>query len=147
MSLSIRILFIFIGISLVSTPGWSQENSKKGVAQPAMEESEDKEEPSRSAGLRKIAGGSSEEVDIDIHIDEEALESNIEMAVENAMEVVDVVLENLVIDIDPIEIDIPDFDINIDPVHIDMDDFDMDMDMDVDVDMDMDHDDFDWDDD
>ncbi|HEY8933764.1 MAG TPA: hypothetical protein VIM65_01025 [Cyclobacteriaceae bacterium] len=72
---------------------------------------------SKSIGLRKIAGGSHlHNMNLDINIDNEALETSIELAAERAMESVEVALDKLDVNIEPIEINFDDLDINIDPV-------------------------------
>jgi hypothetical protein len=152
MSQYIRIVFSCLVISLVAVPGFSQENKQeRDTTKPvkeAVEPDEDEEESDRSAGLKKIASGRSDR-DIDVQIDEEAIESDVEIAVESAMESVEAVLENLVIDVEDVEVNIPNIDINMEPIEVILDDMEMDMDMDVDVDvdMDMDHDDISWDED
>src|SRR5687768_828759 len=97
-------------VIFLTMPGFSQETKPKKEGQPVTDRSKDetKEEP-KSDDLRKIATGSGyRDLDFDINIDEEALEANIEMAVENAMESVEAVLESLEIHIEPIEIDMRD---------------------------------------
>lgn len=131
MKLYRRLLFFTLIIFLAPMFGLSQESTNQN------------EESSKSSPLRKIASGSGE-VDLNVHINEIMLEENIEMSIENAMKTVDVVLENLDLQIDPIaidladlnieiepvEINIPSIDIEIEPVEVDLDDLDIDVDID-----------------
>ncbi len=128
-------------VCLIAIPAFSQEPVKK-VDTTAKEE-----------GLRKIASGSGlKNLNIEVDIDEVALENSIQLAIKNAMESMRV-LETLEIHIEPIEInlkkldlnldviriEIPRLDINLEPIDIDLND----MDFDIDIDMDNDRD---WDD-
>lgn len=134
----IRFLLVVAMIGTASLSAFSQQTNKNG-------------ESSRE-GLKKIAGPSrNHEVDIDI--DEEAIERSIEEALES----VEATLRNLQIHIDPIHIDlkglmdmepiivdVPDLDMNIEPIDIDLDELDIDLDeldIDIDIDEDMDFDD------
>ena len=103
---------------------------------------------SRSSGLRKISGPTNP-IDVDIDIDEAALEQSIDLAVEQAMKSVDIVLDNLDIRIPPIDIDLSALDVDIDPIEVNIPDFDFRMDpidLEIDHDFDIDIDSDDWDD-
>jgi hypothetical protein len=121
-----RLLFVFLVLGFTSIPGFSQKTDP----------------PNDSDGLRKITNGSGRDLDIEGQIDEDLLEANIELAVEDALKSVEVVLNRLDIHIEPIQIDLADLDININPVVINVPDVDIDIDpveidlgeMDVDVD-------------
>ncbi len=157
MSIQYRTLFVFLILALAIVPGFSQEaNTKK--AETKTPPLVTKEEP-RSVGLRKITTRTSRDWDFDIHIDEEALEANIERAVEQAMKDVEIALEKLEkleihiepieinlqklnLDMKPIDIRLPNLNIDIAPILIDLDD----LDLDIDIDEDFDHD-IDWDND
>ncbi len=156
MTILYRTLFMFLIFALAVVPGFSQDaNTKKAETKtpPVVT----KEEP-RSDGLKKITTRTSRDWDFDIHIDEEALEANIELAVEKAMKDLEIALEklekleihiepieinlvNLNLDMKPIEIHIPNLNIEIEPIIIDLDDMDIDMDDDFDRDFDWDNDD------
>jgi hypothetical protein len=157
MSMQYRTLFGFIVLTLAIVPAFSQEaNTKK--AETKTQSVVTKEEP-RTDGLKRISTRTSRDWDFDIHIDEEALEANIERAVEQAMKDVEIALEKLEkleihiepieinlqklnLDMKPIEIHIPNLNIDIEPIIIDLDD----LDIDIDIDEDFDHD-VDWDND
>lgn len=148
-----RPLFVIL-IVLLASPGFSQDPKK---AETNSDSKVSKEEP-RADGLKRISGRPAREYDFDIHIDEKALEANIERAVERAMRDVEEALdklERLEINIEPIEIDLGDLNLDIDPIEIHIPELDIDidiepfdMDMDIDIDHDFDHDfDNDWDND
>src|SRR5688572_10414172 len=100
MSLYSRILVVFAVTCVVSIPAFSQEDKSTSPKEQV------KEQP-KSEGLRKIETRSRlQDLDIDIRIDHEALEDNIEAAVENAMKSVEQTLERLEIHIEPIEINL-----------------------------------------
>lgn len=157
MSPFIRIYLVSLIISLASISGFSQEPTpKKDTVQPVKEQTppdETKDASSRTEGLRKITTRSPHGWDIDINIDEEALDANIELAIENAMESVEVALENLEIHIEPIEINLEELDLDFDPIEIEIPNLDIDVDPveidlnDIDIDIDIDEDDFNWNDD
>lgn len=147
-----RPLFVILML-LLASPGFSQDPKKTEIKSDSRVS---KEEP-RADGLKKISGRPAREYDFDIHIDEKALEANIERAIEHAMrdveealdklerqeihiEPIEIELGDLNLDLDPIEIHIPDLDIDIDPIDIDLDDLDLDIDMDHDFDHDVDWD-------
>lgn len=155
MSIPYRTLLGFLILALTVVPGFSQDsNTKKAEAKtpPVVTN----EEP-RADGLRKITTRTSRDWDFDIHIDEAALEANIELAVEKAMKDVEIALEKLEkleihiepieinlqklnLDMKPIDIHIPHLNIDIEPIIIDLDDMDIDIDMDEDFDHDFDND-------
>lgn len=155
MSLPYRTLFMFLILALAVVPGFSQEaNTKK--AETKTPSVVTKEEP-RSEGLKKITTRTSRDWDFDIHIDEAALEANIELAVEKAMKDVEIALEKLEkleihiepieinlqklnLDMKPIDIHLPHLNIDIAPILIDLDDLDIDIDIDEDFDHDFDND-------
>jgi hypothetical protein len=154
MSIQYRTLLGFLILALAIVPGFSQEaNTKKAETKTPVIT---KEEP-RSDGLRKITTRTSRDWDFDIHIDEAALEANIERAVEQAMKDVEIALEKLEkleihiepieinlqklnLDMKPIDIHIPHLNIDIAPILIDLDDLDLDIDIDEDFDHDFDND-------
>ena len=155
MSIQYRTVFGFLILALAVVPGFSQGvNTKKAETKTPPVVS--KEEP-RADGLKKISTRASRDWDFDIHIDEEALKANIELAVEKAMKDLEIALEklerleihiepieinlvNLNLDMKPIEIHIPNLNIEIEPIIIDLDDMDIDSDMDHDFDRDVDWD-------
>ncbi len=148
-----RPLFVIL-IVLLASPVFAQDTKK---AETNSDSKVSKEEP-RADGLKRISGRPAREYDFDIHIDEKALEANIERAVERAMRDVEEALdklERLEINIEPIEIDLGDLNLDIDPIEIHIPELDIDidiepfdMDMDIDIDHDFDHDfDNDWDND
>jgi hypothetical protein len=145
MNFLIRIQLVCFFITLATVSAFAQK------ANAAVKESkgEQSNESTKSKGLRKIAEGSStRDLDVDVNIDQQALETNIELAIENAMRSVEVVLEQLQINIEPIEIDLSHLDIDIEPVVIDIPNIDIDIEPieadlhDMDMDIDVDHDDF-----
>src|SRR5690348_4494923 len=123
-------------VCLISVSGFSQANNTTSQ--------KDESESSKTAGLRKIASGSGLR-DIEVNIDEEALEASISAAVEEAMASVDEAMENIEIHIDPIEINLSDMDINIDPIVINIPNIDVNIEPieveieDMDIDIDDDH--------
>lgn len=151
MSTTYRPLFVIL-IVLLASPAFSQDPKK---AETKSDSKVSKEEP-RADGLKRISGRPAREYDFDIHIDEKALEANIERAVERAMRDVEEALdklERLDIHIEPIEIDLGDLNLGIDPIEIHIPELDIDiniepLDIDMDIDHDFDHDfDHDWDND
>jgi hypothetical protein len=139
-------LLVCLFVCLIAIPAVAQQPIKKNNPE------------AKEAGLKKIAGGSAHKnLNIDVNIDEEALEASIEVAIKNAMESLRV-LEQLEIHIEPISIDlsnlnllhnpividIPHIEENVEPIDIDLDEMDFDMDIDMDFDIDND---FDWDND
>lgn len=153
MSIPNRTLFVFLILSMIIVPGFSQEANTKN-AETKTPPVVTKEEP-RADGLRKITTRTSRDWDFDIHIDEEDLEANIELAVEQAMKEMEVTLEKLEkleihlepieinlqklnLDMKPIDIHLPH--LNIDPILIDLDNLDIDIDIDEDFDHDVDND-------
>lgn len=155
MSMQYRTLFGFMVLSLAMVPAFAQEvNTKKTETKTPVVT---KEEP-RADGLRKLTTRKSSDWDFDIHIDEEALEANIERAVEKAMRDVEVAIEKLEkleihiepieinlgklnLDMKPIDIRIPNLNIEVEPIIIDLEDLDIDIDIDDDIDVDVDEDD------
>lgn len=151
MNTTYRTLIAFLIFSVVIVPASSQDaNTKKTEAKTSVVA---KEEP-RADGLKRISTRPSRDWDFDIHIDEEALEANIELAIENAMRDVEITLEKLEkleIHIEPIEINlqeldlntkpiqirIPNLNIDIAPILIDLDDLDLDIDINEDFEHDM----------
>jgi hypothetical protein len=154
MSIQYRTLLGFLILALAIVPGFSQEaNTKKAETKTPVITKEEL----RSDGLRKITTRTSRDWDFDIHIDEAALEANIERAVEQAMKDVEIALEKLEkleihiepieinlqklnLDMKPIDIHIPHLNIDIAPILIDLDDLDLDIDIDEDFDHDFDND-------
>jgi hypothetical protein len=112
-------------VLLTAIPCFSQDTKTDKKTESTKEQKTD--------GLRKISS-SHHDWDFDVNIDEKALEANIEAAIERAMRSVDVALEKLEINIDPIEINlgylkdadpvgpikinIPNLNINIDPIEV-----------------------------
>lgn len=96
----------------------------------------------REEGLRKVSTNPYRYSNFDVHIDEEVIERNIEVALQNALRHVEVALDRLEINIEPIEIDLSSLNNSIDPIDIHIPDLDIDIDIDE---MDMDEDDFDID--
>jgi len=130
-----RFLAICLIVLIAQIPGLSQDNNPQSDTAKPFNENSNKEIRS---SVRKIASGSFE-MDLDIDIDEEALGADIEIAIDNAMRSVEIVLEGLPvhldlmktdfsgldIEFDPIDINLRDMDIEIEPVEFDMDDLDM----------------------
>src|SRR5258706_14775957 len=152
-----RILFACQIIFVISMPGFSQENPKKNIA-PRLEQqskTDETNDKSKTEGLRKIKTRSQmRDLDIDIHIDQKAIEASIESPIENAMRSVDVALERLEINIEPIEIDLSRMDmeahpieINIPDLNIEIEPIEVDLDLNIDIDNDIDQDHFERDDD
>jgi hypothetical protein len=126
-----RFLAICLIVLLAQIPGLSQDNNlQSGTAKPVNENSK----PEIRSSTRKIAPGSFE-MDLDIDIDENALETDIEIAIDNAMRSVEIVLEGLPVhldlktdfngldmEFDPIDINLGDLDIDIEPVEFDLED-------------------------
>ncbi|HEX5171880.1 MAG TPA: hypothetical protein VFW11_22025 [Cyclobacteriaceae bacterium] len=135
-----RILVLCSLSCLISIPCFSQESNS----------TTQKNDPSsRTAGLRKIASGS-HRMDLEINIDDKAIEESVESAVGEAMASVETALEQMEIHIEPIEINLGDMDMNLDPVvinipalDIDIEPVDIDLD-DIDIDIDVDEDHFHW---
>src|SRR5258707_3742124 len=127
-----RTLIVLLIISL-AIPAYSQDKSTQKV---------EKKEEVRPDGLRKIST-QHHDWDFDINIDEKALKANIEKAIESAMKSVDVALEKLEIniepivmnmkglnmDVNPIRIDIPNINIDIEPIEVDLGDLNINTDM------------------
>ncbi len=144
-----RILLVLIVLPL-SISGYSQESNPKKNATGQSKTDDTDKETSPAKGLRNIETRSQRHNwDVNVHIDQKAIEASIESAVENAMKSVEVAralgkleiqiepieidLGKLDIDIGPIEINIPALDINIEPIDIDLDDMKIDVDADRDV--------------
>ena len=131
MNIYYRTLFVFLILALAIVPSFSQDANttlKKIDKKTQREETKDE---SRSDGLMKIKSHSSHDRDFDIPIDEEALEANMERAVEKAMKSVELAMEQLDkldIRMESIKINIPTLNVEIDPIEIDLDDLDIDMD-------------------
>src|SRR5581483_564779 len=94
-----------------------------------------KEETS-NGGLKKIVSRAPRDWDFDIHIDEEALERNIKLAIENAMKEVEGTLEGIQVHIEPIEIDLRDLNVDIDPIKINIPNLNIDIEP---IEVDLDH--------
>lgn len=145
----IRTVFVFPLVSL-STVCFSQTNPEQ---EKKTTTTEVKLEESKTSGLRKLTNNRS--WDFKVNIDEEALEASIELAIEQAMNSLEVAmekLEKLEIHLEPIEINLSaleNLDIDIDPIVINIDDLDIDieideledLDIDLDIDIDIDTDD------
>jgi hypothetical protein len=137
MNASIR-LFVLLFTLMIAMSGFSQQ------ADPEKELDERNAKPSGSAPLKKIPTHK-QALDLDIDIDEQALEADIERAmqvelnvedIEIQVEEVDPILSDMNIVVDPVvEIDVPE--IEIEP---EMDYFEM-----KDIDIDIDEEDFQWD--
>ncbi len=142
-----RTLFVVLILALASTTAFSQDSTRQKA------DKKDQPEETKEGGLRKIGGR--QHRNFDINIDEKALKANIEGAIENAMRSVDMALDKLEINIEPIEIDlrslnkdiepilinIPNINIDIEPIEVDLRHLDIDMDHhDIDRDDDEDHD-------
>lgn len=137
-----RFLAVCLTVLLAQIPGLSQDNSPQPVTDKQLDENSN---PEIRSCLRKIVSGSFE-LDLDIDVDQETLESDIEMAIDNAMRSAEIVLEglpvhldlmktdfsNMNMEFDPIDINLRDVDIDIEPVEFDMDDFDINIDYDGD---------------
>src|SRR6187551_3556795 len=107
MKLPCRILYSCLFVAIITLPALSQENNSTPTKDRSSTES-------KTAGLRKIAGGSQlQNLDIDINIDNEALEASIEVAIANAMKSVENALETLEINIEPIEINLNDLNLDV----------------------------------
>jgi hypothetical protein len=106
-----RTLHALVIILLATITGFAQDTRK------TEKKNDEQQEPSRKDGLKRITPARHWDYDID----EDAMEANIERAVENAMKSVDVALGKMEInlkhlDIEPINIHIPE--INIEPVEV-----------------------------
>jgi hypothetical protein len=133
-------LFVLLFVSLATMPVIAQNSNPTQKT-----EKKTVKEESREDGLVKL--NTNRNLNFKINIDEKALETDIELAVQNAMRSVETALEALEIHIEPIEINlkdlnfnldridinIPRFDIDIEPIGIDVDDMDEDFDMDIDM--------------
>ncbi len=106
--------------------------------QKKVQAGEERQEPSRTDGLKKMTDNANRNRNIDIHIDEEALGNSIEVSIENAMQSVEIALEKMEINIDPIEIHLNDLDIDLEPIEINIPDLDIDIEP-IDIDIDFDH--------
>lgn len=132
MKISLKLTAACMVVLLTAATSWSQTTEQA--------ESEEQAKPSKTEGMKKIASGNYEPN----YVDHEMLEVNIEMAVNQAMEVVRTTLHNLEIHIpafniepvslDAIDIDLKDIDIDIDPVDIDLSEADIAPDVIVDYD-------------
>lgn len=136
-----RFLAICLIVLLAQIPGLSQDNNPQSdTAKPVNESSN----PEIRSSARIIASGSFDNIDIDIN--EEALETDIEIAIDNAMRSVEIVLEGLPVhldlmktdfsgldvEFDPIDINLRDMNIDIEPVEFDMEDLDINIKLDDD---------------
>ena len=136
-----RFLAICLIVLLAQIPGLSQDNNPRSdTVKPVNENSN----PETRSSVRKIASGSFDNIDIDIN--EEALETDIEIAIDNAMRSVEIVLEGLPVhldlmktdfsgldmEFDPIDLNLRDMNIDIEPVEFDMDDLDINIKLDDD---------------
>lgn len=143
-----RTLFVVLILAL-AIPGFGQDTN---TSKTEKKTSETKDE-TRPNGLRKITTRSPRDFDFDIHIDKEALEANIERAVEQAMKSVEGTLERLEINIDPIEINMKDLNLDVTPIQLNIPKLNIDIDPievempDLDIEAHMNHHDFDRDDD
>src|SRR5258708_25828403 len=128
-----RTLFVLLIFSS-AIPAYSQDKNNTQKVE--------KKEEIRPDGLRKIST-KHQDWDFDINIDEKALKANIEKAIESAMKSVDVALEKLEIniepivinmkglnmDVNPIRIDIPNINIDIEPIEVDLGDLNINTDV------------------
>lgn len=142
-----RTLFAVLILLLAMVPVFSQnsdtssqKSEKKPTRDPANGET-------RADGLRKITTRAIRDRDFDIKIDAEAIELNIEFAIESAMKSVEGALEALQINIDPIEIKLGDLNLDMDPIEINLPRLNIDIepieielgDLDIDMDINEDH--------
>jgi hypothetical protein len=144
---------LVVMILALAIPGFGQETNTTKTEKKTPETKDE----ARPDGLRKITTRPTRDLDFDIHIDKEALEANIERAVERALKSVEGTLERLEINIDPIKINmkdlnldvtpilvnLPKLNIDIDPIEVEMPDLDIEAHMnhhDSDFDRDDDHD-------
>ena len=131
-------LFVLLFVSLATMPVIAQNSNPTQKT-----EKKTVKEESREDGLVKL--NTNRNLNFKINIDEKALETYIELAVQNAMRSVETALEALEIHIEPIEINLKDLNLNLDridiniprfdiePIGIDLDDMDEDFDMDIDM--------------
>jgi len=106
-----------------------------------------------SDGLRKIVTRTTQNWNFDTPIHHPEFETNIEAAVEHALKSVEVALEKLSVQIDPLEINLKDLNVDIDPIvvnipnlKIDIEPVEVDLDQALDIDTDFHHRHFDADD-
>lgn len=133
-------IFITLVLSMLSVSAFSQESS------PKKSKSEDVSSEGAGEGFRKVEDRSQRNWDIDVNIDNKALESNIERIVENAMRSVEVRMERLDIHLEPIEINLGDLDLEMDPIVINIPEINIDVEP-FELDLDIDEDDSRWDND
>lgn len=136
MKLHNRFVAVCLTVLVAHIPGLTQQtNSQSEPVKPVHEHSKVE---TGDDGLRKVASGSFER-DLDLNIDQKLLEADIEMAIDNAMRSIEIVLDELPIRLEPLEMDfndlnikfegitvsLPEMDIDIEPVRFDMDEIDI----------------------
>lgn len=130
-------------LSLSVLQGHSQNDTNPLKKEEKEVQKESSEEKLLTEGLKKITTHASRDRNFNIHIDEEALERNIELTIENRMkllegaleegnhiEPIEIDLSKLNVDLDNFKINIPNLDIDIEPIVIDMNDLEVDKEID-----------------
>ena len=128
-----RTLFVGLILLLATVPGFSQDANTQKTEKKTQTEA--KEETS-NGGLKKIVSRTPRDWDFDIHVDEEALERNIKLAIESAMKEVEGTLESIQVHIEPIEIDLGDLNIDVNPIKINIPNLNIDIEP---IEVNMDH--------
>jgi hypothetical protein len=145
MKLHNRFLAICLTVLVAQTPGLTQHSNSQSVSDKPI--AENTEEETGNDGFRKVASGSFE-MDLDLNIDQKILEADIEMAIDNAMRSIEIVLDDLPIRLEPLEMDFSDLDIKFDAIDISLHDMDIEIepvrvDLDeIDINIKVDEDDF-----
>jgi hypothetical protein len=98
------------------------------IAVPCFSQKDEKSEPSKTAGLRKIAGGSGlQNLNIEVDIDEKTLKSSVESSVETAMRSLEVALDNMEIHFEAMEINLREMNFDVAPMIITIPEMDFDL--------------------
>lgn len=143
MNLHNRFLAVCLIVLVAQIPGLTQHSNSQSVPVKPVEENSKGE--IGNDGLRKVASGTFE-TDVDLNIDQKILEADIEMAIDNAMRSIEIVLDYLPIRLKPLEMDfsdlnmkfdainvsLPNMDIEIEPVGVDLDEMDINIQIDED---------------
>jgi hypothetical protein len=141
MKLHNYLLAVCLTVLGAQIPGLTQDSNSQSV--PDKPVADNTEVEIGNDRFRKVASGSFE-MDLDLNIDQKILESDIEIAIDNAMRSIEIVLDDLPIRLEPLQMDfsdlnikfdpinfsIPEIDIEIEPVKVDMDEIDMNIEVD-----------------